>query len=189
MKMLTLIAITMLISLSCNSINNINTYITVNYEKYFETTVLPVKGIVMVAHGLNMIPSKMGDNNTDGTLVKLFLDEGYHIYRVILPGHGGAIEEMQNVNSQDWLNSALMQYQETVKIAHEKRIPIYLAAFSLGGLVYKNLIHAEKDVKFDGVILFAPAISIKRSARLVSSGLNNDPLVPVFHDLVLYNFQ
>ncbi|MCL2176025.1 MAG: alpha/beta hydrolase [Treponema sp.] len=135
-----------------------------NHEKYFKTAVFPVKGIMIIVHGLNTNPSKMGDNNTDGTLVKLFLDEGYHVYRVILPGHGGSIEEMQNINSRDWINSALLQYREAAEIARENNIPIYLTAFSLGALVYFNLINIE-DVEFRRTILFAPAVAIKRVAR------------------------
>jgi esterase/lipase len=114
--------ILVIIFISCKSVDNINTY--TNNEYYFETTMLPVKGIIIVVHGLNTKPSKMGDDNTNGTLVKLFLDEGYHVYRIILPGHEGAIEEMQNVNAQGWLNSALTQYREAAKIAHENNIPI-----------------------------------------------------------------
>jgi len=163
-KLLLIISIFLLLIInSCKSINN--TLKITNYEEYFETTVFPVKGIIVIVHGLNTNPSKMGDDNANGTLVKLFLDEGYHVYRVILPGHGGKIEEMQNINAQDWLNSALIQYREAAEIAYKNNIPIYLAAFSLGGLVYENLIHYEKDVKFAGIILFAPAIAIKGTAR------------------------
>lgn len=151
--------------ISCKSINNIKNPSITNYKKYFETSVFPVKGIVIIAHGLNTNPSKMGDDNTNGTLVKLFLDEGYHVYRVVLPGHGGTIEEMQKINSQDWINSAIMQYREAAEIAHKNNIPIYLTAFSLGGLVYENLINYEENVEFAGIILFAPAIAIKGTAR------------------------
>ena len=159
------ILVLFLIFISCKSTNNIKIDTTANYEKYFRTTALPSKGIVVIAHGLNTNPSKMGDENIEGTLVKLFLDEGYHVYRIVLPGHGGTIEEMQNLNAQDLLSSALSQYREAAEIARENSIPIYLAAFSLGALVYKNLIQNEEDVEFAKAILFAPAAAIKRTAR------------------------
>jgi esterase/lipase len=138
----------LLIFISCRSSNNIKNYLYItNYEKYFETSVFPVKGIIIIVHGLNTNPLKMGDDNTNGTLVKLFLDAGYHVYRVILPGHGGTIEEMKKANAQDWINSAIMQYREAAEI------------------VYENLINYEENVEFAGIILFAPAIAIKRTAR------------------------
>jgi alpha-beta hydrolase superfamily lysophospholipase len=120
MKRLLIIFITiLLLVISCKSINNIKNPNIINNEEYFETSVFPVKGIIIVAHGLNTNPLKMGDDNSNGTLVKLFLDEGYHVYRIVLPGHGGTIEDMKNINAQDWLNSAIMQYREAVEIAHE----------------------------------------------------------------------
>ncbi|MCL2185297.1 MAG: alpha/beta hydrolase [Treponema sp.] len=158
------IFICLLILSSCKSTNNIQIKYFTDYVKYFETEVSPVKGIVITAHGLNTNPSKMGDDNTDGTLVKLFLKEGYNVYRIVLPGHGGTIEEMQNINANDWLNSAYLQYQEAAEIARKNNLPIYLAAFSLGALVYTNLIH-NNDVIFSKIILFAPAIAIKGIAR------------------------
>ncbi|MDR2597320.1 MAG: lysophospholipase [Treponema sp.] len=163
--LLTILIILLIIVISCKSINNIKNPIITNNEKYFETSVFPVKGIIIVAHGLNTNPLKMGDEHTNGTLVKLFLDEGYNVYRVILSGHEGAIEEMQSINAQDWIDSALIQYREVAEIAYKNNIPIYLTAFSLGGLVFENLIHYKEDVNFTGTILFAPAIAIKGTAR------------------------
>jgi hypothetical protein len=131
----------------------------------FKTEITPVKGVILLAHGLNTNPIKMGDDRTEGTLVKLFIDAGYHVYRVILPGHIGSINEMQNISSQNWLNSAHIQYNEAAAIAQKYDIPIYLAAFSLGALIYKYLLSNEESVTFSGSILFAPALAIKNHIR------------------------
>ena len=150
---------------SCKSVDNVLLNNPSSSGIYFETAILPVKGVVVLAHGLNTKPSMMGDDKTDGTFAKLFLDAGYHVYRITLPGHSGTIEEMKNVKSQDWHNSAYSQYCEAAEISLANNIPIYLAAFSLGALVYENLMNKEKDVVFNGAILLAPAIAIKKTSR------------------------
>ena len=148
---------------------------------FFETEIIPVKGVILLAHGLNTKPLKMGDNNTEGTLAKLFLDQGYHVYRVTLPGHNDSIEEMQTIKTEQWLNSALTQYFEASEIADNLNLPIYLAAFSLGALVYKNLLNSEENVNFSGSILFAPALALKGktrfSIRLGSIFLNDKRII------------
>ncbi|MDR0551076.1 MAG: alpha/beta hydrolase [Spirochaetaceae bacterium] len=133
--------------------------------RYFTANVMPAKGVVLLAHGLNVRPAKMGDAETDGTLAKLFLDAGYHVYRVELQGHNGALAGMQNVKADDWLADALLQYRSAAHIAEDAELPLYLAAFSLGALVYENLMLTRDDVTFAAAVLFAPAIAIKPAAR------------------------
>jgi esterase/lipase len=153
--------------ISCVSIRNVaNTNEDVNFEiNFLETEAIPVKGVILLAHGLNTKPLKMGDNKTEGSLAKLFLDEGYHVYRIALSGHYKSIEEMQNIKAKHWINSALSQYYEALEIANNLNIPIYLVAFSLGALVYKNILNSEENVKFSGSILFAPALTVKGTVR------------------------
>jgi len=162
-RKITKIIILLLILASCKSTGNIQTDSIANHRKYFETSVSPVKGLMITAHGLNTKPSKMGDDNTDGTLVKLFLDEGYHVYLAVLPGHEGTIKE--NINKYDWLISAHSQYREAAEIAQKNNLRIFLTAFSLGALVYHNLMINEDDVKFSAAALFAPAAAIKGITR------------------------
>ncbi|MDR2543123.1 MAG: lysophospholipase [Treponema sp.] len=163
-KILILI-ICILLIVSCRSVDNTTVDNNIHFGNFFETQLLPAKGVVLTVHGLNLLPSKMGDDITDGTIAKLFLDEGYHVYHVTLPGHVGPVSEMRNVKAQDWLDSALEQYREAAEIARENNIPVYLAAFSLGALVYLNLMLNEEDVAFAGAVLFAPAIAVKGTIR------------------------
>jgi esterase/lipase len=158
-----------LLIISCKSFNDISICFDADSSKFFETTVFPVRGIVVLVHGLNMKPSKLGDEKTEGTLVKLFLDIGYHVYRVTLPGAGGTIEEMRNARAEDWLDSALIQYRNAATITLDNDIPVYLAGFSLGALVYNILMNTQEDVTFAGAVLFAPAVSIKRVPRFAIS--------------------
>ena len=150
---------------SCKSVNDESINCGASSGKIFKTTMFPAKGVIVLVHGLNTKPSKMGDDKSEGTLAKMFLEAGYHVYRVTLPGHSGEITEMQNIKSQVWLNSALSQYREAAETADKDDIPIYLAAFSLGAAVYLNLMISGEDAAFEKMVLFAPAVAAKRIAR------------------------
>jgi len=137
--------------------------------QYWETSVSNPRGIVVVVHGLNIKPSKMGTPEGEGTLVKLLLDSGYNVYRVTLKGHGGPIADMQSVKRSDWIQDAYSQYCHAKTFADKEQLPLYLLGFSLGALVYEVLMNeeAEVPVQFEKVILFSPAIAVKPSAKTV----------------------
>jgi hypothetical protein len=111
----------------------------------------------------------MGTPYSDGTIVKLLLDNGYHAVRVTLPGHSGHISTMKNADAAQWLSSAYIQYGKEVFEAQKDGLPIYLAAFSLGALVFEVLMNEETaiPVRFTGAVLFAPAIATKNISRSV----------------------
>jgi len=135
--------------------------------QYWETSISNHRGVVIVAHGLNVKPSKMGTPLAEGTLVKLLLDSGYHVYRVTLKGHGGPVEDMQNVAWSDWINDAYVQYCQAKAIAEREGLPLYLLGFSLGALVYEVLMNEETaiPVRFEKAILFSPAVAINPAAK------------------------
>jgi esterase/lipase len=137
--------------------------------QYWETIIPNPKGLVLVAHGLNVKPSKMGSPSAEGTLIKLLLDSGYNVYRITLKGHNGPIEDMQSVTRLDWINNAYFQYCQAKTIANNGNLPLYLLGFSLGALVYEVLMNEETaiPVRFKKVILFSPAIAIRSRAKTV----------------------
>jgi esterase/lipase len=137
--------------------------------QYWKTTVSNPRGVVIVVHGLNVKPSKMGTPLTDGTLVKLLLDSGYHVYRAALKGHGGPLTDMQNVTQADWTHDAYVQYCRAKTMAESGRLPLYLLGFSLGASVYEVLMNEETEipVRFEKIILFSPALAIKSTAKTV----------------------
>ena len=137
--------------------------------QYWETSIVNPRGVVLVVHGLNVKPSKMGTPSIEGTLVKLLLDAGYHVYRVTLHGHGGPVEDMQSVTKSDWMNDAYLQYCTAKTIAENKQLPLYLLGFSLGALVYEILMNEATavPVQFEKAILFSPAVAIKPAAKTV----------------------
>ncbi|GHV83178.1 hypothetical protein AGMMS50212_05180 [Spirochaetia bacterium] len=136
---------------------------------YWKTNNKTIKGVFVVAHGLNVKPSKMGTPETEGTLVKFLLDSGYNVYRITLAGHSGSIENMQNVTEPDWITGAYTQYCEAKIAAECDNLPLYLLGFSLGALVFENLMNKNTatPVEFEKVILFSPAIAIKNTAKTI----------------------
>jgi esterase/lipase len=138
-------------------------------SQYWETAALNPRGIVIVVHGLNVKPSKMGTPSAEGTLVKLLLDSGYHVYRVTLTGHGGSVEDMKNVTQSDWIHDAYFHYCYAKTIAENEQLPLYLLGFSLGALVYEVLMNEKTEipVQFEKTTLFSPAIAIKSTAKTI----------------------
>ena len=147
----------------------VNLYAENELPQYWETAASNPRGIVIVVHGLNVKPSKMGTPSAEGTLVKLLLDSGYHVYRVTLKGHSGPLEDMQSVTRSDWIHDAYYQYCRAKTIAESGQLPLYLLGFSLGALVYEVLMNEETaiPVQFEKIILFSPAVAIKPAAKTV----------------------
>ncbi|MDR2602639.1 MAG: lysophospholipase [Spirochaetaceae bacterium] len=137
--------------------------------RYWETAVPNPRGVVVVAHGLNVKPSKMGTPLAEGTLVKLLIDSGFHVYRVALKGHYGSIADMQDITQSDWMRDAYSQYLQAKTFAESAGTPLYLLGFSLGALVYELLMNEETPVpvRFEKAILFSPAAAIKPVAKAV----------------------
>jgi esterase/lipase len=172
MKHKHLIFLIVFISNSCLVFNPVNRLYAGNENElpqYWETTVANPRGVVIVVHGLNIKPSKMGAPAAEGTLVKLLLDSGCHVYRVTLKGHNGPLEDMQSITWSDWIHDAYSQYCQAKTMAGNERLPLYLLGFSLGALVYEVLMNEETavPVQFEKVILFSPAVAIKPVAKTV----------------------
>jgi esterase/lipase len=137
--------------------------------RYFETAARPVKGIVVIVHGLNVKPSRMGTPAQPGTLVPFFIDAGYHVVRVTLRGHCGPIENMQRVSLSDWFNDAYLHYGKAFLEAQRLGLPIYFCGFSLGTVIFEQLMNEETAVPvvFKKAILLAPGIVVKAGVRSI----------------------
>ncbi|MDR0409828.1 MAG: alpha/beta fold hydrolase [Spirochaetaceae bacterium] len=132
----------------------------------FRTKHVPVNGVVIVAHGLNVKPAKMGGPEDEGTIVKALLDGGYHVVRAALTGHSGEEDGMTTVTARTWLDDA----RECVSVARSvseradaQPYPLYLVGFSLGALVFEVLMN--EGVVFEKAVLFSPAVAIKTLVR------------------------
>jgi hypothetical protein len=135
----------------------------------FRTSRIPVNGVVIAAHGLNIKPSKMGGPADEGTIVKALLDSGYHVVRAGFTGHSGEADSMAAVTEQAWLDdarvcvSAARAEAERVEAVTQSRCRLYLAGFSLGALVFEVLMN--EGAVFDKAVLFSPAVAIKSLAH------------------------
>jgi hypothetical protein len=76
-----------------------------------------------------------------------------------------------------------MQYGAAYIKAEKQQLPLYLCAFSLGALVFEDLMNEETatPVRFEKAILFAPAIAIKTRTRLLLA------LYPFMKDSTIIN--
>ncbi|KGM42738.1 hypothetical protein JY97_11885 [Alkalispirochaeta odontotermitis] len=135
---------------------------------YFKDTPGELKGVALVIHGLNLRPDKMQ------SIISDLRGSGIDVLRLSLRGHGenysrrkgidedqARLEAFKNVSYQLWLNEAYLAYLQLKARGAAKKVPLFLTAFSLGGLIGLDLFASQGDVKFDKLILFAPAIRLR----------------------------
>jgi esterase/lipase len=70
------------------------------------------------------------------------------------------LDAFKNVSYRVWMNEAHLAYLQVKDRGAEKKVPLFLTAFSLGGLIGLDLFASYPDVKFDKLVLFAPAIRL-----------------------------
>jgi alpha-beta hydrolase superfamily lysophospholipase len=132
-----------------------------------------LKGVALVIHGLNLRPDRMEP------IISKLTESGIDVLGLSLRGHGenythgnGAaegearLEAFKNVSYQLWINEAYLAYLQLKERAEGKGVPMFLTAFSLGGLIGLDLFASNPDVRFDKLVLFAPAIRLHASIYL-----------------------
>lgn len=129
--------------------------------KIFPSSNFPSRGVVLLAHGLNNKPSIMAP------LGEVLNQAHYDVVRVTFKGHQGSLENMKKVQVSDWQDEGYLQYCQAKLLSEQKKIPLYLVAFSLGGLVYEELLNELSTVQFSKAVLFAPAITTRPFVRLI----------------------
>jgi len=134
---------------------------------FYSDTPGELKGVALVIHGLNLRPDRMQP------IISKLTESGIDALGLSLRGHGenythgngtaadqARLEAFKNVSYQVWMNEAYLAYLQLKERAEEKRVPMFLAAFSLGGLIGLDLFASHADVRFDKLVLFAPAIRL-----------------------------
>jgi pimeloyl-ACP methyl ester carboxylesterase len=76
------------------------------------------------------------------------------------------LETFKNVSYTLWLNEAYLAYLHVQKRAQQNQVPVFLTAFSIGGLIGLDLLVSNPEVQFDRIVLFAPAISLRPAIYL-----------------------
>lgn len=135
-----------------------------------------LKAFCVVCHGLNSHPESMG------SLVNLLKEEGVETKEVILKGHEGDLSLMKSVSASLWLDELEAAYRESRKKADEQGVPLYYLGFSLGGLLNASLMQKNKEVFYEKILLFAPALSLRLSSELarVFKLLGDSFMIPNF---------
>ncbi len=132
-----------------------------------------LQGVALVIHGLNLDPDRMGP------IIENLTAAGIDVLSLSLRGHGAnyehrddmdaaaaRLESFKSVSYTLWLNEAYLAYLHVQKRARQSRAPVFLAAFSLGGLIGLDLLVSNPDVRFDRIVLLAPAISLRPAIYL-----------------------
>jgi alpha-beta hydrolase superfamily lysophospholipase len=132
-----------------------------------------LKGVALVIHGLNLRPDRMQP------IIAKLTESGIDVLGLSLRGHGenythrngigedqARLEAFKNVSYQLWMNEAYLAYLHLKARGEEKGVPLFLTAFSLGGLIGLDLFASHPDVRFDKVVLFAPAIRLHTTIYL-----------------------
>ena len=125
------------------------------------------KGVALVIHGLNLQPARMAP------IISKLTASGIDVLRLSLRGHGenylhhegtdveeARLEAFKNVSYQLWTHEAYVAYLQVKERAKLYNAPVFLAAFSLGGLIGLDLFASNPEVQFDRMVLFAPAIKV-----------------------------
>jgi alpha-beta hydrolase superfamily lysophospholipase len=132
-----------------------------------------LKGVALVIHGLNLRPCRMQP------IISELTESGIDVLGLSLRGHGdnfsrskdldedqARLESFKSVSYQLWKNEAYLAYLQLKARGEKKEVPLFLTAFSLGGLIGLELFASNADVQFDKLILFAPAIRLHATIYL-----------------------
>lgn len=137
------------------------------------STTAGLKGVALVIHGLNLRPERMQ------SIIDSLTRHGIDVLGLSLRGHGknyaqrddmdaatARLESFKNVSYPLWTNEAYLAYKQAKERAQQQQVPVFLTAFSIGGLIGLDLFASHSDVHFDRMALFAPAISLRATIYL-----------------------
>lgn len=132
------------------------------------STTKGIKGVALVIHGLNMRPGRMQpiiDNLTQHGIEVLSLSLRGHgenyAHRDDMDAEAARLESFKEVSYPVWTAEAYLAFSLVKKRAQRKHLPVFLTAFSTGGLIGLDLMASNQDVQFDKAVLLAPAISLR----------------------------
>lgn len=133
----------------------------------------PVRGLALTIHGLNLNPARMKP------IAAVLNRAGYDALNVSLSGHRGRFrpgDEAERaaraaafaaVTYDGWLEEVRTAFGALQARDGGRGLPLVLVAYSLGGLVGSGLLLESEQVRFDRMILFAPALRLRFTSRLL----------------------
>ena len=135
---------------------------------YYKSPLKRRRGVALVVHGLNLKPEKMEP------IIRQLNRAGIDALNVSLHGHGdnyvrhgrgrgnqkeARLDSFRTVTYSLWSSEVRRAYLKVRDRGRQKKIPIFLVAYSLGGLLGCDLLVSDAGVHFDRMALFAPALN------------------------------
>ncbi|MFC1812034.1 alpha/beta fold hydrolase [Thermodesulfobacteriota bacterium] len=126
-----------------------------------------INGVALVVHGLNLKPDKMEP------IIAQLTNAGIDVLNLSLRGHGrnyshgrnktrrkARIESFKTVSHSLWMDETRQAYHQARRQSDQQGAPLFFIGYSLGGLMGADLLASYTDVRFDRMVLFAPALSL-----------------------------
>ncbi|WP_220128791.1 carboxylesterase [Bdellovibrio sp. KM01] len=134
----------------------------------------PARGVALVVHGLNNNPARMM------SIENVLRENRIDVLRLSLSGHNNNLNIFKHVTAEMWERDALRAYCQANERADRYGMPIYYVGYSLGGVIGVTLSSKYKQVHFDKMVLFAPAVAIRRTAFImrILSTMNPFTIIP-----------
>jgi pimeloyl-ACP methyl ester carboxylesterase len=110
-------------------------------------------GVALVLHGLNLKPEKM-----DG-IANTLAERGVIVLRGSLTGHIDEREPLFSVTPEKLISDCLALYTAARDTSQRFGVPLYFVGYSFGSLVALDLMERYRHVRFDRLVLFAPALT------------------------------
>lgn len=148
---------------TCGEINttleDLNNHEDYQYDKnelsiWLKTKKQKPKAIFLVAHGLNLKPSKMN------SLSSLLNKNGADVLRISLAGHRGSKKEGLYNTHRGWRNEFQAHYCLGQKRAESLGVPLYFLGFSLGALIGTDFLNTQNNHNVEKMFLIAPATDV-----------------------------
>lgn len=123
------------------------------------------KATCVLVHGLNNKPEVLTD-------IVHFLESLYiPVVMVSLTGHQQDFEKLKTIKKENWKEDVLQAYA----LSHKKGAKTFLIAYSLGAAIGLDIL--TEKIRFDKMILLAPAIAPRQPVKLLEFFA---PLLPLF---------
>ena len=135
---------------------------------------IKLTGVALVIHGLNNRPGKME------SIIAEMNAFGIDCLNLSLSGHGENYSDLNHTESADarletfksvtyplWKTEAYQAYQRVERRSKWHAVPLFFVGFSMGGLLGVDLLASNPSVKFDKMVLFAPAIKMHQRNSLL----------------------
>lgn len=128
----------------------------------------PLKAVAVVAHGLNLKPSKMH------SIGEVLRQQGVGVVEVALTGHhmaeGEDLEAFQHVSADRWMKEMDVAMKEAItrrKTNDGKEVPIYFVGYSLGALLGEVWMNERKKNEINRAYLIAPSLRVRLYASWI----------------------